>query len=255
MFLRELPHWMCTRSWRSYRNALHKGIRARRRQRSQGTRVTTKKIRSNNDCIRREHTLMMMLVMLMKWSLRLIIGTWESTVSDPLQNQRSLSTSCMGRSAHRQEKSRPGCCDVSQRWQNQPTSNTSCCFCIQGHQTCFSFMFLGVPRHYVRRTYSCWCKTCSRVRGRGHGSNSCVDILIEWIRIPEVWPLRNWTRHRILMIWRIQWQWSSTLQSCMTPASTSEKWFHYNSSRQCVEVSIRTTWTSNRFMVWVPGST
>jgi hypothetical protein len=29
--------------------------------------------------------------------------------------------------------------------------------------SCFSFMFLGVPRHYVRRSYSCWCQSCSCV--------------------------------------------------------------------------------------------
>ncbi len=26
-------------------------------------------------------------------------------------------------------------------------------------------MFLGVPRHYARSSYSCWCTACSRVRG------------------------------------------------------------------------------------------
>ena len=26
----------------------------------------------------------------------------------------------------------------------------------KGIMSCFSFMFLGVPRHYVRRSYSCW---------------------------------------------------------------------------------------------------
>jgi hypothetical protein len=39
-------------------------------------------------------------------------------------------------------------------------------------------MFLGVPRHYARRSYSCWCTACSRVRGRGHGSNSCGPNLM-----------------------------------------------------------------------------
>ena len=37
---------------------------------------------------------------------------------------------------------------------------------------------LGVPRHYVRRSLSCWCKVCSCVRGRGHGSNSCGENLM-----------------------------------------------------------------------------
>jgi hypothetical protein len=31
----------------------------------------------------------------------------------------------------------------------------------------FFFMFLGVPRHYPRRSYSCWCTAWSRVCGRG----------------------------------------------------------------------------------------
>ena len=43
----------------------------------------------------------------------------------------------------------------------------------KGIMACFSFMFLGVPSHYARRSFSCWCTACSRVRGRGHGSNSC----------------------------------------------------------------------------------
>jgi hypothetical protein len=38
----------------------------------------------------------------------------------------------------------------------------------------------GVPRHYARRSYSCWCTSCSRVRGRGHGSNSCgPNLMVE----------------------------------------------------------------------------
>ncbi len=32
--------------------------------------------------------------------------------------------------------------------------------------SCFSFMFLGVSRHYARRSFNFWCTTCSRVRGR-----------------------------------------------------------------------------------------
>ena len=31
---------------------------------------------------------------------------------------------------------------------------------------CHDFLCLGVPRHYARRPYSCWCKACSRVRGQ-----------------------------------------------------------------------------------------
>jgi hypothetical protein len=29
--------------------------------------------------------------------------------------------------------------------------------------SCFSFLFLGVVRHYVKRPFSCWYKTCSCV--------------------------------------------------------------------------------------------
>jgi hypothetical protein len=42
----------------------------------------------------------------------------------------------------------------------------------KGIMSCFSFMFLGVPRHYARRSFRCWCTVYTRVRGRGHGSNS-----------------------------------------------------------------------------------
>ena len=33
----------------------------------------------------------------------------------------------------------------------------------KGIMSCFSFLFLGVPRHYAKRPFSCWCKACSRV--------------------------------------------------------------------------------------------
>jgi hypothetical protein len=42
----------------------------------------------------------------------------------------------------------------------------------KGIMSCFSFLFLGVVRHYAKRPFSCWCKACSRVRGRGLGSQS-----------------------------------------------------------------------------------
>ncbi len=48
----------------------------------------------------------------------------------------------------------------------------------KGIMASFSFVFLGVPRHYARRSYSCWCTAYSRVRGRGHGSNSCGPNLM-----------------------------------------------------------------------------
>ena len=31
--------------------------------------------------------------------------------------------------------------------------------------SCFSFLFLGVVRHYAKRPFSCWCKACALVRG------------------------------------------------------------------------------------------
>jgi hypothetical protein len=38
---------------------------------------------------------------------------------------------------------------------------------------------LGVPRHYAKRPFICWCKTCSRERGRGRGSQSRgPDLLV-----------------------------------------------------------------------------
>jgi hypothetical protein len=33
----------------------------------------------------------------------------------------------------------------------------------KGIMPCFSFLFLGVPRHYAKRPFSCWCHACSRV--------------------------------------------------------------------------------------------
>jgi hypothetical protein len=49
----------------------------------------------------------------------------------------------------------------------------------KGIMLCFSFLFLGVPRNYAKRPFSCWCKTCSRVRGGGRGSQSSgSDLLV-----------------------------------------------------------------------------
>jgi len=49
----------------------------------------------------------------------------------------------------------------------------------KGIMSCFSFLFLGVPRHYAKRPFSCWCHACSRVRGRGLGSQSSgPDLLV-----------------------------------------------------------------------------
>ena len=44
--------------------------------------------------------------------------------------------------------------------------------------SCFSSLFLGVSRHYAKRPFSCWCKACSRVRGRGVGSQSSRSNLL-----------------------------------------------------------------------------
>ena len=46
----------------------------------------------------------------------------------------------------------------------------------KGIMSCFSFLFLGVPRHYVKRPFRCWCQACSRVRGRGLGFQSSGHI-------------------------------------------------------------------------------
>ncbi len=35
----------------------------------------------------------------------------------------------------------------------------------KGIMSCFSFLFLGVVRHYAKRPFCCWCAACSRVRG------------------------------------------------------------------------------------------
>ncbi len=48
----------------------------------------------------------------------------------------------------------------------------------KGIMSCFSFLFLGVPRHYAKRPFSCWYQACSRVRGRGLGSQSSVPHLL-----------------------------------------------------------------------------
>jgi hypothetical protein len=50
---------------------------------------------------------------------------------------------------------------------------------FKGIMSCFSFLFLGVPRHYAKRPFSCWCHRSSRVRGRGLGSQSSgPDLLV-----------------------------------------------------------------------------
>jgi hypothetical protein len=44
--------------------------------------------------------------------------------------------------------------------------------------SCFWCLFLGVPRHYVRWSYSFLFKTYTRVLGRGVGCKSCGANLI-----------------------------------------------------------------------------
>ena len=38
-----------------------------------------------------------------------------------------------------------------------------------GISSCYSFMFLGIVGRYCMRHWRCWCASCSRVRGVGHG--------------------------------------------------------------------------------------
>jgi hypothetical protein len=57
-----------------------------------------------------------------------------------------------------------------------PTDVSVC----KGIMSCFSILFLSVPRHYAKRPFNCWCKTCSRVRGRGLGSHSRVAQISWW---------------------------------------------------------------------------
>ncbi len=60
----------------------------------------------------------------------------------------------------------------------RPSVSTDVSVCM-GIMSCFSFLFLGVPTHYAKRPFSCWCKVCSRVRGRGLGSQSSgSDLLV-----------------------------------------------------------------------------
>jgi len=51
----------------------------------------------------------------------------------------------------------------------------------KGILTAYSFLFFGNPRHYAMRKYSCWCRACSRVCGRGPGNGTvsrgtCLDV-------------------------------------------------------------------------------
>ena len=48
---------------------------------------------------------------------------------------------------------------------------------VKGILSSYSFLFFGTPGHYCMRKYSCWCKACSLVRGRGHGCASRGNLL------------------------------------------------------------------------------
>jgi hypothetical protein len=50
----------------------------------------------------------------------------------------------------------------------RPPAPTDVSVC-KGIMSCLSFLFLGVPRHYAKRPFSCWCLvqgmfTCARAR-------------------------------------------------------------------------------------------
>jgi hypothetical protein len=50
---------------------------------------------------------------------------------------------------------------------------------VKGILSSYSFLFLGTPGHYCMRKYSCWCKACSLVCGRGHdcvSRNKFLDV-------------------------------------------------------------------------------
>ena len=51
----------------------------------------------------------------------------------------------------------------------------------KGIMSCFSFYVSWCTEALkARRSFSCWCTTCSRVRGRGHGSKSCgPNLMVE----------------------------------------------------------------------------
>jgi hypothetical protein len=66
------------------------------------------------------------------------------------------------------------------QWAEQiirPTAPSDVTVC-KGIMSWFSFLFLGVPRHYAKRPFICWCQACSRVRGRGLGSQSSGPHLL-----------------------------------------------------------------------------
>ncbi len=73
------------------------------------------------------------------------------------------------------------------------------------------------------------------------------------MKMTQVWPLRNGTRQQILMIRRLRWQWSSTLQNCSPLVSNSEKWYLCNSRCRRVGDNVHSVWPSIRFTTWIPG--
>ncbi len=95
----------------------------------------------------------------------------------------------------------------------------------KGIMACFSFIFLGVPRHYARRSYSCWCQACSRVRGPGHGSNSRGAISWslhkakpgKWpcVQARELWSPKEETHVHAGQIWLLKFGKVAGSMSCV----------------------------------------
>jgi hypothetical protein len=66
----------------------------------------------------------------------------------------------------------------------------------------FFFMFLGVPRHYPRRSYSCWYTAWSRVCGRGLEDTDPTPVEeISWSKVvngPRR-PFTCWTEDQFVL--------------------------------------------------------
>jgi hypothetical protein len=73
----------------------------------------------------------------------------------------------------------------------------------KGIMSCFSFLFLGVPRHYAKRPFSCWCKTFSCVREKRVSHNVVRELKRAkpgvWgcIQAHEVWSSEEETNMRL----------------------------------------------------------
>ena len=80
----------------------------------------------------------------------------------------------MVKTAHEHEN-QSSCGHVPRHRRNNPSCYTS--ECVISHRvksilSSYSFLFLDTPCHCCMRQYSCCCKACSLVCGRGHG---CVS--------------------------------------------------------------------------------